>query len=411
MFLITRFCTNMGLMSDGIRTYLDNAATTEIDVQAKAAMLDCLHTCWGNPSGSYAEGRRAKGALEWARTVFSEGLDVPATDVCFTSCGTESNNIAIRSVMRKQIKIGRTVLVTTSIEHSSVRETAEMCGCKHIETPVDDQGVVLLTEFEKILTADIDRIGMISVIYAQNEVGTVQRIKDLVAVARRVSPDFRIPFHIDATQALCKIPVNVRVLDVDMLTASAHKFHGPRGVGILYSRPGLVTRETTPMTGGGQEEGKRSGTENVPAIVGAAVAFSFALAGLSGHAERLFKLKSHLETEIRRILPGVIFNSSSEKSGHALPNIVNFCMPDGVHGHDMVERLDKMGVSVNAGSACTRMKSPSKTLLAMGRSPELAHSAIRVSMSLHTTRGDCDKFLIALEKAASEEARGRGAKP
>lgn len=377
------------------RVYLDNAATTEIDRRALDAMVKCTLESWGNPSGSYAEGKEAKRSMEWARSAIAKGLgDVPPSCIHFTSCGTESNNIAIRATMLAQRKDGKNVLVTSSVEHSSVRNTADRCGCEHIEVRVDANGMLDLRALERVLVEKSGRVGLVSIILAQNEVGAVQDISTISGIVRRHG----IPLHVDATQAIGKIQVNVNA--VDMLTASSHKFHGPKGVGILYVRNGfnLVNSETTTMTGGGQEQGVRSGTENVPAIVGCAVAYMKACEKMSENFRTMAQLKRRLETGIKDVIPNVLFNSVE---GSGLPNIINFCLPNGMHAHDAVKALDRMGVSVNSGSACTKMKSPSKTLLAMGRSSELAHSAIRVSISHRTTFAECDRFLSCLRAVIS----------
>lgn len=404
MNLASRFFVTFGLARDPRRIYLDNAATTRMTPRAKAALMECIEHCWANPSTSYEEGCEAKHALDWARTEVARAINVPPNTIHFTSCGTESNNIAIRSIMARQIKEGRHILVTSQIEHNSVSKTAHTCGCDVKEVPVDENGYINVQEYEKILTEHADKIGMISIILGQNEVGTIQDIKALSTMAKRILGDQSVPFHTDATQALGKIPISIgtdgNIGPIDMLSASAHKFHGPRGVGILYcANRSLITPDVTTMTGGGQESGARSGTENVPAIVSAAVALRECMDTMTVSDQRMRELRDFLVFGIKTAVPGCVMNSQTTMEfGASLPNIVNFSLPNSVHGHRMVDYLDENGISANAGSACNKMRKPSKTLVSMGRSDDLAHSAIRVSISKFTTKAECRRFLTILER-------------
>lgn len=396
MDIFSRLLTTIGVMRSKGRIYMDNAATTEIDPQAKEAVFDCMAECWGNPSAPYREGKQAKHALEWSREIFSKGLNVPAINIIFTSCGTESNNIAIRCVMNKKKLLGKDILITSAVEHSSVRKTAAHCGCQNIEIRVDAKGRVLIKDFEDILNKHKDKIGMISIILAQNEIGVIQDIPKLVEISRKiVGPD--IIFHTDATQAIGKMPIDIEKLGVDLMTGSAHKFHGPRGVGILYSRSGVLDDESTPMSGGGQEGGIRSGTENVPAIVGAAMAFAIANepVNLSRNIKKMQDMKFFICSALRDNIPGIIFNCDFEEG---LSNIINFCISTEIHGHDMVEYMDENGVSLNSGSACSRSKQPSTTLMAMGLSDLLAHCAIRISLSKQNNMSECVRVVRLIVK-------------
>jgi cysteine desulfurase len=372
-------------MSSKNRIYLDNNATTQLLPDALSGMNYIYKQAWGNPGGPYFEGDRAKKALDWARKTFAKYMDVDPETIYFTSCGTESNNIALRSVMGISPK-GRDIIVTSSVEHSSIRKTAEAFGYKHIQVPVDRKGYIIEREFEKILESNHRNIGMISIILAQNEVGTIQPISGLVKIARRIlGPN--IPFHTDATQILGKEYIQPELLGVDMLTGSAHKFHGPRGVGILYARDGIISPVATPMTGGGQERGCRSGTENVPAIYGAAIAFEYMLKNPSQHDVRKQKtrtIRDMMLASLVRNIPNLHINGDPERG---LYNTLSVSFPGG-HGHAVCEFADSEGVSIGAGSACSK-GSPSESLISIYGTSETArkiiHGTIRLSLSTFTT--------------------------
>jgi cysteine sulfinate desulfinase/cysteine desulfurase-like protein len=376
-------------MSERRRIYLDNNATTPMIPESSEAVCDAMRRLWGNPSALYAEGKAARDALEWARGVFAKFMNVKPETIYFTSCGTESNNIALRGVMGASPR-GRDVVVTSSVEHSSIRKTADACGFKHIMVPVDRQGYVDEGAYRSILTSNARNIGLISIIMGQNEVGTLQRIPALVKIARELLGP-TVPFHTDATQVLGKYYVHPDALGVDMLTGSAHKFHGPRGVGILYSREGILTPTKTPMTGGGQERGCRSGTENVPSIIGAAVAFKHALNNESKWERRKSRVKTLRNTilaSLVRGVPGLIVNGDPQRG---LYNTLNVSFP-GAHGHAMVDYMDRHGISVGSGSACSKGK-PSEVLVNMMGHTEvgvkIAHAAIRISLSSMNNEEEC----------------------
>lgn len=381
------------------RIYLDNNATTQIHPDALKGMISVYKNAWGNPGGPYYEGERAKHALEWARGIFAEYMGVEPGTIYFTSCGTESNNIALRSVMGVAPK-NRDIVVTSSVEHSSIRKTADAFGYKHIQIPVDRKGYIIEKDFERILESNHRNIGMISIILAQNEVGTIQPIARLVKIARRIlGPN--IPFHTDATQILGKEYIQPELLGVDMLTGSAHKFHGPRGVGILYARDGLVTPSATPMTGGGQERGCRSGTENVPAIYGAALAFEAMLKNPKQQENRKQRTKTirdmMLATLVRNI-PNVHVNGDPELG---LYNTLSVSFPNG-HGHAICDFANAEGVSIGAGSACSKGK-PSESLISMFGSSEAAnkiiHGTIRISLSTFTTTEEAEQAISIIIRA------------
>lgn len=386
------------------RVYADNAATTAVSGEALDQMAAAMTARFANPSTNYLEGREARALLDQSRHVFAMAIGAALDgDVCFTSCGTESNNIVIRGIMEGQRRRSpaRNSLVISAVEHSSVRKTAEASGYKVYTAEVDTLGIVKVPEFERLLREHREEIGLVSVIMCQNETGAVQPIRKLVEVARDVlGGSDLVPFHTDATQALGKVRVDVGQLGVDALTASSHKFHGPRGVGLLYSHTGLLDGAVTTMTGGGQEDGVRSGTENVPAIWGAAVALSHQVADVDANYVRVDAMRNYLLEGIAKKIPGVVLNSEP----HAcMPYIVNFSLPNKVHAHDVTERMDAMGVCVNSGSACSRGRIPSQTLIRMGRSEDLAHSAIRISLSHTNTMDECRTIVSVLAAAYREQ--------
>lgn len=376
------------------RIYLDNNATTPIAKSSLEAMTEAYKHMWGNPAGFYMEGTHAKKALDWSRKVFADILEVPPKTVYFTSCGTESNNIALRSVMTDcaHAKNGRDIIVTSSVEHSSIRRTAESCGFKHIQVPVDRKGYVDTEAYRRILKQNSRHIGMISIIMGQNEVGTIQRITGLVRMAREIlGPN--VPFHSDATQMLGKYIVNPERLGLDLMTASAHKFHGPRGVGILYAREGVIKPSLTTMTGGGQERGCRSGTENVPAIFAAANALHDMVGDRGKWEVRAASVKTMRDTmleSLRRAVPNIVVNGDPY---NGLYNTISISFP-GAQGYLMCEYADKLDLAIGAGSACSKGKT-SETLRAIygdsETSDKIVQGTIRISLSHLNTPSQCAK--------------------
>lgn len=389
----------------GRRVYLDSNATTPPSKEVLEAMCSTAATNWGNPSSSYSEGVAARKALDYARDVYASVLKVNKESIYFTSCGTESNNIALRSVMCRALKQNRDVLLTSSVEHPSVKRTAASIGCKHILIPIDSKGYVKTEVFEAMLKKYASRIGMISIIMAQNEFGTIQRIAQLSGISRDFCNKHNlpsIPFHSDATQMFGKyVGIEPERIGIDMMTASGHKYHGPRGVGLLYAKQGLVDPAVTPMTGGGQERGCRSGTENVPAIFAAATALLQAIGDQNTWYSTMERIR-HNRDMIARILikeiPNLIVNGDLERG---LYNTLNVSLP-GIYGHALVEFLDKERISVSSGSACSKGK-PSESLMSLHEGEKdattIAHSAVRISLNKYNTPEEC-------EYAASQIVRG-----
>jgi cysteine desulfurase len=376
--------------------YADNAATTHMASQAVKAYVKAASAMLGNPSSTHKPGKAARDYLDWSRKVFASFMSADPTQIVFTASGTESNTIAIRATWaRMKRTTGRTAIVTTSIEHSSVKKTAEAVAGKndHILIPVDDKGYVDEEAYRRILRSNSKRIAMISIMLANNETGTVQRISRLSQIARELlGPE--IPFHTDATQAMGKYVLSPAALGVDMMTGSAHKFHGPLGCGILYVREPKDIVETTPMTGGGQERGIRSGTENVPAIYAAAVALRRMLADPAATKERRARvagMRDAIAGYLLKHIPGSSVNGDPAKG---LYNLLSISIP-GVKGTDLTKYLDsQFGIAMGNGSACNKGK-PSETLLAMGKDPERVRGTVRISLSDRNIPGTDDKAIAS----------------
>jgi cysteine desulfurase len=386
------------MMSNTHRIYLDNNATTFTTKEVSDMLYQMLINNWGNPSSIYAEGELARSSLRNARTIYANILGVEIDNVYFTSCGTESNNIALRSVMCAAMTKKRNVLITSNVEHPSVKITADHIGCKHVIVPVNKIGMVTPEALLKVLGRYGTRVGMISIIMAQNEFGTIQPIRELTTIVREFCNNNNvkyIPFHSDATQMFGKyIKVEPNILGIDMMTGSAHKYHGPRGVGILYARKNLIDPGYTIMTGGGQESGCRSGTENVPSIIASATALLQSI----GNREEWFQnmkrtrhIRDIMAERLIRNIPGLIINGVV--SNDALYNTLNVSIP-GVFGYLMVEYMDSVGISISAGSACSKGR-PSEAIIALhyDQAPQqaeiIAKNAIRISLNRYNTESEC----------------------
>lgn len=359
------------------RIYLDYAATTPIHPQALEDMVDACQRLTGNPSSLHQSGRSAAAALAAARERIAQGLEADSPDeIVFTSSGSEADSLAVIGFALANQQRGRH-LITTGIEHHAV-----LHACKYLEQsgfevsylPVDEYGLVDPAALEKAMRADTI---LISIMQANNEIGTIQPIPALAAVAR----EHRIAFHTDAVQSLGQIPVSVRELGVDLLTLSAHKFYGPRGVGMLFVRDGI---ELTPLVhGGNQEHRRRAGTENLPGIIGSARAFELAVSGQTGEAKRLEDLRNELFSLIKQGIPDVRLNGHPSQR---LPNNLNICFKD-TEAEGLLLRLNLMGIDASMGSACTSESiEPSHVIQAIGVGPAWERGALRLSLGKYTTR-------------------------
>ncbi len=368
--------------------YLDNSATTPIDQAVFEEMKEYLTGKFGNPSSIHAHGRQVRLDLERAREKVANAIGADAREIFFTSGGTEADNIAVKGTAYAHRSKGDHI-ITSAVEHPAVLD-----ACKQLEKegfrltilPVDDKGLVSI---EKLRDAITDRTILITIMHANNEVGTVQPVGEIGELARERG----IVFHADAVQSVGKIDVNVKSINVDLLSLSAHKIYGPKGTGALYVRRG--TKLNPLVTGGSQEKGLRPGTENVAGVIALGKAMEMAAAGLDKETARLEGLRKKLKEGIEREITGASFN------GHPtfrVPNILNYSFKY-IEGEALLLGLDLKGIAVSSGSACSSstMK-PSSVLLAMGVSPEMARSSLRISLGKYNTEEDVDYFLTSLKE-------------
>lgn len=360
------------------RIYLDNAATTRVHPEVVAAMVECMRDTYGNPSSPHRMGLEAEARVRRAREELAAALGVGQEEIVFTSGGTEANNLAIRGVLRAFRRRGGNI-VHTATEHPSVLETCAALREEGFEVrpaPVTSTGEV----DEEALSALVDeKTRLVSIALVNNEIGTVQPISRLVAAVRRKNPAAAV--HVDAVQALGKVEVRPKAWGIDLLSVSGHKIHGPKGIGALYVRHGVRLHPV--LTGGGQEQGLRSGTENVPGIVGFGRAAALAAAALPQAAEHMRRLRRLMFTELARAVPGVRLVGPELEKG--APHILNVALP-GVKGEVMVRLLSEKGVYVSTGSACSSKKrAASHVLAALGLPPAVRDGSLRISFSAETT--------------------------
>ena len=369
-----------------MRIYLDHNATTPVDPRVADAMNDAVRGCFGNASSVHTFGQTAKAALDDARSAVAGLLGAQPNDVIFTGSGTEADNLAIRGVAEAALPAGRRHLIASAIEHEAVLNTLKALS-KHDWTstllPAGPSGIVDPADLEAAIT---DRTAMVSIMHANNEIGTLQPVAKLAAIAHRHGA----LFHTDAVQTAGKLPIDVAALGVDLLSISAHKFNGPKGVGALWIRRGQ--RLVAPMTGGRQERNRRAGTENVPSIVGLGVAAGLAAGKLAAEAARLGALRDGLEKGLLDRVPGSTVNGGGER----VPNTTNISFP-GVEAEALLIALDLEGIAVSTGSACSSgTLEPSHVLRAMGLTPQRAQSSIRFSLGLGNTDADVERVLDVL---------------
>ena len=369
-----------------MQIYADNAATTRLSDTALNAMLPYLQGEYGNPSSLHSVGQRAQEALTEARARIAARLGCQPTEVIFTSGGSEADNQAIRSVAAFGKLKGKTHIISTAFEHHAVLHTLEALekeGFTVTLLDVHEDGMVSAQQVEEAITPETC---LVTIMYANNEIGTVQPIAEIGDVCRRHG----VLFHTDAVQAVGHLPVNVAEQNIDLLSLSAHKFHGPKGIGVLYARRGVPTFPL--IHGGAQERGRRGGTENIPAIVGMAAALDEACDHLEEDTRKLTALRERLIAGLSNI-PHSVLNGHRE---HRLPGTVNFCF-EGIEGESLLLLLDDKGVYASSGSACTSGSlDPSHVLLAIGRPHEIAHGSLRLSLSPDTTQEEVDYMVEAV---------------
>ena len=369
------------------RIYLDHNATTPPSEAVIDRMGAILREEFGNPSSVHYFGQRAKAAIDEARTAVAALIGADPGEIVFTGSGTEGDNLAIRGVAEALEVGGRKHLIASGIEHEAVLNTLKALGRRGWKTtllPVDESGIVS----PDALTSAIDQdAALVSVMHANNEIGTIQPVAELARIAR----ERRAVFHTDAVQSAGKIPIDVKTLGVDLLSISAHKFYGPKGVGALWIRRGL--RLQAPITGGKQERNRRAGTENVAGIVGMGVAAREALAKMSDEATRLSALRDRLEEGVLRHVTGTSVNGARAPR---VPNTTNISF-DRTEAESLLIALDLAGIAVSTGSACSSgTLEPSHVLKAMGFPAHRTQNSIRFSLGSHNTDADIDRVIAAL---------------
>ena len=367
-------------MSDTRTIYLDHAATTPVDPRVVEAMLPYFSEAYGNASSLHHKGREASDALEGARETVAEVLGCKPREVIFTSCGTESDNLALRGVAFSQAERGKRHLITTAVEHHAITHTVEQLekrfGFEATYLPVDRYGMVDPDDVKRALRDDT---ALVSVMYANNEVGTIQPLAAIGAITRASG----VPLHTDAVQAGGKLDLNVETLGVDLMSLSAHKFYGPKGVGVLYARRRV--KFWAVQTGGAHEQRRRAGTENIPYIVGLATALKLAYEDVSAENQRLETLRDRLIAGILERVPETLLTGHPTQR---LSNSASFAFRF-VEGEGILLNLDMLGVCGSSGSACTSANlEPSHVLTAMGIPVEDAHGSLRLSLGKATTDED-----------------------
>ena len=368
--------------------YADNAATTKMSEAAIRELVAVNENTYGNPSTLYSIGQSAKEVLEKAREKVAAVIGAEPNEIYFTSGGSEADNQAIISAAENGRKSGKMHIVSTAFEHHAVLNTLEKLRKEGFDITlldVHENGIVIPSEVEDAIRDDTC---LVTVMFANNEIGTIQPIGEIGEICRREG----VPFHTDAVQAMGHIAIDVNDLKVDMLSASAHKFHGPKGVGFLYARKG--TKLTNLIEGGEQERGKRAGTENVPGIAAMAVALEEAAGNMREYADRLTPIRDRIIDGLSRI-PHSALNGDA---GKRLPGNINFCF-EGIEGESLLLLLDDRGIQASSGSACTSGSlDPSHVLLAIGRVHDVAHGSLRLSIGEDITEEDADYIVSSVSE-------------
>ena len=372
-----------------MRMYLDNSATTQVSEEVFEEMKPYFTEEFGNPSTLYGIGRESKKALELARKRVADAINAKPEEIIFTGGGSESDNLAIKGIAFKLAKKGKHI-ITTEIEHPAVKETLhflESLDFKVTYLPVYENGIIKIDDLKEAIT---DETILITVMHANNEIGTLQPIEEIGKIAREKG----IKFHTDAVQSFGKIDVDVEKLNVDLLSLSSHKVNGPKGVGALYIKKG--TRVVPLIHGGGQEKGIRAGTENVPGIVGFGKACELAVAKLDEHYEKLSSMRDELIEKVLTTIPEAYLNGDEE---NRLPNLVNFRFK-AIEGESLILLLDAKGYQASTGSACSSNKlEASPVLTALGLDPVDVHGSLRISLSPESDTFDIDAFVDIISES------------
>lgn len=369
--------------------YMDNAATTAVSQEVLETMMPFFRENFGNPSTIYSVGRNAKKELEFARERVAKALGASPKEIFFTSCGTESDNWAIKGAAFEGLKKGKNHIITSKIEHHAILHTVQYLEKKGFDVTyldVDNQGIVNPKDVENAIT---EKTALVTIMYANNEIGTIEPIDEIGKICKNKN----VIFHTDAVQAIGHVPIDVKKQNIDMLSLSAHKFHGPKGVGALYVRKGV--RIETFMEGGAQESGKRAGTENTAEIAALGKAIETACAEIEEKNSRLIKKRDKLISELLKI-------ERSRLNGHRekrLPGNVNISF-EGIEGESLLLLLDMAGICASSGSACTSGSlDPSHVLLAIGLPHEIAHGSLRLSLDESNTDEEIEFVIKEVSKA------------
>lgn len=372
------------------KVYLDNAATTALSPKVLEKMMPYLTDIYGNASSPHSFGQTARIGVEHAREQVARAINADPSEIVFTGCGTESDNTVLFGVAERYAKKGDHI-ITTNVEHHAILHSCaalEKKGIKVTYLPVDKDGLVTP---EQVRDAITDKTILVSVMFANNEVGTIMPIPEIAAVCHEKG----VLFHTDAVQAAGHITIDVKAMGIDMLSISGHKFHGPKGVGVLYERKGI--RLPSYIIGGEQEKGRRAGTENVAGIVGLGEALELAVTNMSETSARMTRMRDRLIEGIEATIPEVKLNGHRTKR---LPNNVNFSIKY-IEGESILLMLDMAGIAASSGSACTSGSlDPSHVLLALGLTHEVAHGSVRMTLGDDTTDEDIDYVLETLPKVA-----------
>ena len=368
--------------------YADNAATTSVSKAALDAMLPYLTEYYGNPSSLYAFGQKAAEALTKARETVASCINADPKEIYFTSGGSEADNQAIVSAARLGARKGKKHLISTQFEHHAVLHTLAKLEKEGFEVTLLDPHADGVIRVEDVAAAIREDTALVTIMFANNEIGTVQPIAEIGALCR----EKKIPFHTDAVQAAGHMPIDVKAMNIDMLSISGHKFHAPKGVGVLYARRGIVL--TNIIEGGAQERGKRAGTENVAGIVAMAAALQESCDHMEENTAKIIPMRDRLMTELSKI-PHSKLNGSLE---HHVPGTVNMCF-EGIEGESLLLMLDDQGICASSGSACTSGSlDPSHVLLSIGLPHEVAHGSLRLSIGEYNSMEEIDHIIEVVPK-------------
>ena len=374
-----------------MKIYADNAATTQMSRTAIDAMTDCMASYYGNPSSLYTIGQKAKEKLEEARAEIAQLINAKPGEIFFTSGGSEADNQAILSAAEIGKRKGKTHIISTSIEHHAVLHTLKKLEKQGFEVtllPFGESGIVSADEVKNAIRDDTC---LVTVMTVNNEIGTIQPITGIGAVCRERG----VLFHTDAVQAVGHLPIDVEAMHIDMLSASAHKFHGPKGVGFLYAKKGV--RLSNLIEGGAQERGKRGGTENLPGITAMAAALKESVDNMDAVAKRLTPIRDYLIKGLSEIPHSALNGDRNAR----VCNNVNFCF-EGIEGESLLILLDQKGISASSGSACTSGSlDPSHVLLAIGRVHDVAHGSLRLSLGDDATLEEADYIISAVSEVVA----------